>query len=277
MSFEYAPNGFVGVLTPQANTTVEPELGILLPRGMSLLTARLVSNKPDLESRLLEYFDKLTLSAAQFAEAPLRSLGVACTGSSYLVGRDREDFIFDELRQRKGVHVTSSALSVVDALHAFNAERIGLVSPYPDSLLQHSVAYWHSRGFHVEAVANVVLNETDRARSPNSNPIYAIGSHSVMDAIDKLRDLSLDAIVLLGTGMPSLHAILQKPSLGGAPVFSCTLALAWRCVSAMQGSDLSADSLRDWIAGAHWRSRFGGCFLESADTKPNAFIERSEL
>jgi len=277
MSFEYAPGGFVGVLTPQANTTVEPELGILLPRGMGLITARLVSDKPSLDNRLLEYFDNLTLSVAQFAEAPLRSLGVACTGSSYLVGRDREDVLFDELRQRKGIHVTSSALSVVDALRALNAERIGLVSPYPDSLLQQSIAYWHSRGFNVDAVANVELNPSDRVRSPKTNPIYAIGSHSVMDAIDKLGDLPLDAIVLLGTGMPSLNTILQKPSVGGAPVFSCTLALAWRCVSAMQGSELSANSIREWIAGDHWRSRFGDCFLQSADTQPYTSVQRNEL
>ena len=113
MSFEYAPRGFVGVLTPQVNTTVEPEFGILLPSGFSLLTARLVSTRPDLDSRLMDYFDNLTLSAAQFAEAPLRSLGVACTGSSYLVGCEREDHIFDELRQSKGIHVTSSALALM--------------------------------------------------------------------------------------------------------------------------------------------------------------------
>lgn len=260
MSFEYAPGGFVGVLTPQANTTVEPEFGFLLPKGMRLLTARLVSNKPALESRLMDYFDNLTLSAAQFSDAPLKSLGVACTGASYLLGCDREDVIFNELRQRQGIHVTSSALAVVDALHALNAERIGLVSPYPDSLLQQSVAYWHARGFHVEAVANVVLSEADRAKSAIAHPIYAIGTDSVLDAIDKLSARSLDAIVLLGTGMPSLRAILQKPSVGGAPVFSCTLALAWRCVSSIQGNALSADSLRDWIAGAHWRTRFQNSF-----------------
>jgi len=109
-----------------------------------------------------------------------------------------------------------------------------------------------------------VLSEADRARSGQSNPIYAVGSNSVMDAIDKLRDSSLDAIVLLGTGMPSLKSILDVPSLNGAPVFSCTLALAWRCVSAVEGTELSSDSLKSWIAGAHWRSRFEDSF-ESDD------------
>lgn len=266
MSIEYAPLGFVGILTPQSNSTVEPEFGILLPKGTGLLTARLVSKQTTLENRLLAYFDQLTQSAAQFAEAPLRSLGVACTGSSYLVGREREDALFDELKHRTGVHVTSSALSVVDALQTLNAKRIGLVSPYPDSLLRHSIAYWESRDFKVDAVAQVVLHDVDRLRSGQTNPIYTIGSNSVKDAIDKLSSKSVDAIVLLGTGMPSLKSILQVPHLNGAPVISCTLALAWRCFTALKGEELTSESLHLWIEGSHWRKRFENWFEETAGT-----------
>ena len=59
-----------------------------------------------------------------------------------------------------------------------------------------------------------------------------------------------------GFGMPSLRAILETPRVGGAPVFSCTLALAWRCTRALEGADCSAASLLDWISGADWKRRF---------------------
>ncbi len=255
MSFEYAPRGFVGMLTPQANTTVEPECNILLPLGMGLLTARLTSAKPAMAERLVDYFDTLAASLAQFADAPLRSAGFACTGSSYLAGRDREDALFQQLSQRLGIHVTSSALAVVDALQALGAHRIGLVSPYPDSLLQQSIGYWRSRGFAVAAVAKVVATAEDRTRSGTEHPVYALGSGSVLSALAELRGNGLDAIVLLGTGMPSLKTIVQTPSLDGAPVFSCTLALAWRCVRAVDGAGCSADSLLEWIAAGDWKAR----------------------
>jgi maleate cis-trans isomerase len=244
------------MLTPQANTTVEPECRILLPAGIELVNARLTSSKPSMEDRLIDYFDTMAMSLSQFADAPLRTVGVACTGSSYLAGREREDAIFKALSQRLGIHVTSSALAVVDALEALGAKRIGLVSPYPDSLLQHSIAYWRSRGFEVAAVAKVVATDQDRVRSGSAHPVYALGSESVMEALATLRGKPVDAIVMLGTGMPSLKSILQMPSLDGAPVFSCTLALAWRCVRAVDGADCSADSLLDWIAAIDWKARW---------------------
>jgi hypothetical protein len=109
----------------------------------------------------------------------------------------------------------------------------------------------------VKAIAKVALSKAGSSLPGQANPIYAIDSDSVIAALDQLQDLSLDAVVLLGTGMPSLRSILQVPNMGGAPVLSCTLALAWRCFSAVEGVELSSDSLLDWIAGTHWRTRFG--------------------
>lgn len=255
MSFEYAGRGFIGVLTPQANTTVEPEFNLLLPAGVGVVSARLVSARPAMEDRLLAYFDALDATVAQFGDAPLRAVGVACTGSSYLAGRDREDAIFGQLSQRRGIHVTNSALATVEALQALGARRVGLVSPYPDSLLKKGIAYWESRGLAVAAVAKVVATAADRARSGSAHPVYALGSSSVINALASLGGKSLDAVVLLGTGMPTLKTIVQMPSLDGAPVLSCTLALAWRCVGAADGQACTGDSLREWIAATDWKPR----------------------
>ena len=46
MSLEYAQDGLIGLMTPQANTTVEPEMGILLPPRMGMISARLTSPSP---------------------------------------------------------------------------------------------------------------------------------------------------------------------------------------------------------------------------------------
>ena len=91
MSVEYAPKGLVGVLTPQANTTVEPEYAILTPPGYAFINARMLSPHKTIEERLLDYFANLDTSSRQFANAPIGALAFACTGTSYLVGKDAED------------------------------------------------------------------------------------------------------------------------------------------------------------------------------------------
>ena len=251
MSIEYARRGFVAMLTPQANTAVEPECAILLPRDVGLLAARLVSPRATLEDRLIDYFETLDASVAQFGSAPLRALGFACTGSSYLAGRAREEEVFSQLSLRLGCTATTSALATVAALQALDARAIALVSPYSDSLTARSVGYWESHGFVVRSVARVTAGNTNRG-----HPIYGIGSEAALEAVHSLRGQAGDAVVMLGTGMPSLRAILATPQVDGAPVFSCTLALAWHCARAVEGADRSAASLRDWIGGVHWKQRF---------------------
>ena len=43
MAVEYARRGLVGTLTPQANTTVEPEFAVLWLPGIAMVNARMVS------------------------------------------------------------------------------------------------------------------------------------------------------------------------------------------------------------------------------------------
>jgi len=72
MAVEYASKGLIGVLTPQANTTVEPEFWIMLPPGVAMINARMTSDKSSLEARLVDYFDQMDRAVEQFANAPLQ-------------------------------------------------------------------------------------------------------------------------------------------------------------------------------------------------------------
>ena len=147
MSLEYASRGLVGMLTPQANTTVEPEFNLLWPPRVAMINARLMSDKPAMDARLVDYFANYGGALRQFANAPLKAAAAACTGASYLAGREREASLVAELSARHGFAFITAATAVVDALTVLQARRIGLVSPYPAGLNEASVAYWRSQGF----------------------------------------------------------------------------------------------------------------------------------
>lgn len=249
MSVEYAPRGLIGVLTPQANTTVEPEFVILTPPGVAFVNGRLVSAKSDMEERLVDYFDQLDQSVQQFANAPIEALAIACTGASYLAGVARERMTLKRLSDRLGVPVFTAASAVVDALRSLNAEEIGLVSPYPASLTESSIGYWEAQGFTVAEVASA---ETS---SGNFHPIYSLPAEQARHGLDRIARRDLDAIVMLGTGMPTLRPILDRPRVGTAPVLSCMLCLGWRSVVAVEKKTPTEANLLDWVSGAEWGPR----------------------
>jgi maleate isomerase len=97
---DYGSQGLIGVLTPQANTTVEPECWTLLPPGYSMLNARLTSECCTIEQRLLDYTTKFEATAEQFANAPIEAIVIACTGASYLIGEDKETAIIERIKAR---------------------------------------------------------------------------------------------------------------------------------------------------------------------------------
>jgi hypothetical protein len=165
----YARRGLVGVLTPQANTTVEPELTLLLPPGVAMLTARLTSDAPSLTQRLRAYFEQLDDFIGRFAQAPLGVVVAAVTGSPYPLGPQAEDALFETASRRRGVPVAGAALALGAALRALGAHRIALVSPYDATLTEAAVAYWQARGFEVVSVRRL------ESAAGGHHPIYALG------------------------------------------------------------------------------------------------------
>ncbi|MFY0691746.1 MAG: hypothetical protein JXR14_07465 [Paracoccaceae bacterium] len=246
---QYAPLGLLGVLTPQANTTAEPELSILCPPGVSLLTARLTSEKASMDDRLVDYVLSMERTLDRFANAPLGAVIFACTGAAYLVDPDEENRTLAEIEARRGYPLITAANAVADALAALGATRVGIISPYGDPLHAHALAYWEKR--HLE-IAEVYRITSDDAAF---HPIYALSDQASSVGLEALAGRQIEAVAMLGTGLPTLPTLLKA---GGAPlpVISPNLCLMWRALLALRGEAPSRENLMPWITGAHWSERF---------------------
>jgi maleate cis-trans isomerase len=249
MAVEYAPRGLLGVLTPQANTTVEPEFAALLPPGVGMLNARMTSGKGTIVARLLDYLASLDAWSGQFANAPVGAVAFACTGASYYAGVAEEMAAVTRISAARGVPFVTAGHAVRDAFHALGARRIGLVSPYPADLTEAAVAYFTALGFEVARVSG------SEQRDGVFHPIYAMTSEGAHAALTALDPEGCEAIAMLGTGMPTLGPILRTPFHRGVPVLSCMLALAWRSMAALDGVAPSRDGLLAWVRGEGWGPR----------------------
>lgn len=221
MEREYGPGGWIGVGVPQANPTVEAEMRRLLPPDAELLTSRLVSRAPTSVERLIDYFDGLDRTLDSYDVLLPDVYGFACTGSSYLVGAEREAEIVAEAEARLGCSFVTAAQAILDALAALAIERVALLAPYPADIVEAGVAFWRAAGLSIVQVMTIDLGSQDTRR------IYGLRSADALAALaDGVSD-EAEALLMSGTGMPTLAALAPAADRIGRPVLSSNYCLAW--------------------------------------------------
>lgn len=248
---EYSANALFGVAVPQANPIVEPEFSALMPAGVGVIATRLQGSRTDSGDRLLHYLDNLGDSIDAFDTATPDALGYACTGTSYLIGPDEERRRFGEHAQRAGFPIITSAQAILESLKYLGIKKIALLAPYPQWIVDASHVYWEKCGLIVESAARIDL-ETQDTRS-----VYRVRSSAVLEKAAELDTSGADAILMSGTGMPTLRAIPQLAIRTGKPVISSNLCLAWALLRAMKVPyDAPRVSLGETLVGG-WTERIG--------------------
>lgn len=218
---DYGPRARVGVATPQANPTVEPEMRLLLPDTIAVYGTRLTHGSPTVEERLQHYIRHMPDAMRSFGSLKIAIFGFGCTGSSYLAGRALEDELTRQAEVEMGIAVITAAQAIRQFLNLAGARRIALVSPYPVALAETGYAYWRDSGIEVVGKLRVDPDLID------THNIYELTSADALAAVRKVEKQGVDCIVASGTGMPTIRALEVLRQEGGLPVISSNLCLAW--------------------------------------------------
>lgn len=229
MASEYGSTGRIGIGTPQANPTVEAEMAILLPRACSLHVTRLTSRAESSEARLRAYLLGLDDYLAAYDTLRPDVFGFACTGSSYLLGAREEERLIATAKDRFGYPIETASRAIVWSLERMRAKRIALVAPYPVALIDAGSRYW------AEAGIDVVRTHRLATRTADTRGIYELTSDNLAEALRALPRDGIDAVLVSGTGLPSLPALRQGAP--GAPVISSNMCLAARLLDLLGRSD----------------------------------------
>jgi maleate isomerase len=149
----------VGLIVPSSNTVMEVDFYRRLPASATLHTGRmyLEATTPEGESAMLDDYLPTAINDLRSARPDVMVFG--CTSAGALRGNAYEGQLIDRIAAQTGAVTFSVSASVRQTIRATGARRVGVVTPYVDSLNDKIRQSLEDDGFEVAAVHGLGITE----------------------------------------------------------------------------------------------------------------------
>lgn len=219
-ALNYGWRARLGMLLPSGNVAAEPQIGAMMPEGVSLHTTRLKLTGSS-DAQLLAMTERVEEGAELLADACPDLILFHCTAVT-MWDAEMDAALPRRITGSTGVKATSTARGVLEAFRALGARRIVLVSPYIDALNVRETAFLERNQISVLSATGMGISDAKDMISVEPGEWYRlVRSKATPDA---------DAYFISCTAIRSLEAIEMLERDLGKPVVTSNTAAAWHCL-----------------------------------------------
>ena len=173
-----------------------------------------------MEDRTRAYVDSLPGPARTLAAVNPAVVVLAFTAASYSNGFKNEETLSDRIAALTGTRAVTAAQAIFAALRHLHVKKLALGTPYPESISAMGRAYWESAGFQIVGYRR--LANVENIYDESEERAYRLARQAdVPDA---------DAVLLSGTGLPTIGVLELLERDLGKPVISSNQASLWRAL-----------------------------------------------
>ncbi|GAA2771807.1 maleate cis-trans isomerase family protein [Streptomyces showdoensis] len=241
----------IGVVVPSADIGPEAELQAVAPDSVTIHASRIdfggmlpgghmVAEKIP-QDPITAFVEPPAVDNAVklLADSPLHALVLGFTSSSYVLGVDGENALYERLAPvTRGIPVTGTARAAVAGFRALGAERIAIVNPpwFDDKLSTQGQEYFEAQGFTVVHHGPVGLPSEQTAITPQNLSEWIRTT---------VADARPEAILVAGNGIRAVGTIRGLEDELGFHVLTANQAVLWHALH-LAGAAAAAARVTDY-------------------------------
>lgn len=198
----------------------EPQL--MAPEGVRFVTTRVPFRQTSLEADR-KFAEGLEGHAQLLVDAGVDLLAINCTAATLLAGPER---LRKRLFDATGLNSVTTIEAVVAGCRAQGMHRIGLLTPYPQEVIDVEREYF--AGLGIEVVSALGL--------PCTTPVEqgSLPSAVWLELAQGFRGMALDGVLISCAGIQVAEVLATIEAQLNLPVVSSNQALVWMCLQQLR-------------------------------------------
>jgi maleate isomerase len=218
----------IGLIALGGDSVIESELRALLPWPDVKLFVTRVAFSPELSEASAASLKADACAAARLIVpgTPLDVVAFGCTSGAVAIGPAAIRAAI--LGARPGVQVTDPITAAIEAMFALGLRRVGLVTPYSDSVNRRLVQHLAAHGLTVAAAGTFRAAATSRL---GRTPPTLIPPEAIQRAVVEIGKSEVDGIFISCTGLRCVSMLEELEAQTGKPIVSSNQAMSWHSLA----------------------------------------------